>query len=136
MRRLLALAVLVALAGALIARRWRRARQASSPPRPTSPPPAGAPRFASVPWTLVDAPAERPRLTLRCRQDDRFVLDRVDAQETPTQVFVTALARHEPRSGDEPPREPAVVTVALSGPLGDRELIPAPVDGEPDAPPD
>jgi hypothetical protein len=152
MRRFAVLALLAVLVGALIARR-RRSRTAapleaprqppiavgSVPATPPRPEPAAAPLappsgFVSVAWTLVSAPQERPELALRCPQDDELVLDRVDVQETPTQVFVTALARRQPRGDDEPARREADATVALSRPLGGRELIPAPVDDEPDSP--
>lgn len=139
MRRLVALALLAVVAATVLLR--RRRRRAVPPAPPAGPPPAAAPSaepdsgYVSVPWTLAAEPGERAELTLRCHQDDALVLDRADAQETPTQVFVTALARRQPRGAGEPPRRPAEAQVALSRPLGDRELIPAPVDGGPDAPP-
>jgi hypothetical protein len=134
MRRIAAIALLAALAGMLIARR-RRARQT----RPLEAPrarqaataPAVEPRFVSVAWELVAAPQEQPELAIRCHQDDALVLDRVDVQETPTQVFVTALARQQPRTGEEPVRSGVDATVALSRPLGTRELIHTPVDRAP-----
>lgn len=138
MRRLALLASLALLAAAaVLARRRRR------PPMPLQPPadtpvaalPSAEQHFVSVPWTLTAEPTDKPRLAIRCRQDDRLVLDRVDVQETPTQVFLTAIARRRPRDPSEPPRADADATVALSRPLGARELIPAPVDAEPDAPP-
>ncbi|HMJ03941.1 MAG TPA: hypothetical protein VK506_13455 [Conexibacter sp.] len=150
MRRLAILASLAALAGVLLARR-RRLRQAmplDAPARRSDPglppveaassePAAGASRsgYVSVAWTLVSAPADRAELALRCHQDDELALERVDVQETPSQVFVTALAQHLPRDRDEPARGEADAIVVLSHPLGARELIPAPVDAEPDAPP-
>jgi len=137
MRRLVAGASLALAATALLLRRRRRAVPPAPPPeRPPEPAAAPASGYVSVPWTLAAEPGERAELALRCHQDDALVLDRADAQETPTQVFVTALARRQPRGAGEPPRRPAEILVALSRPLGDRELIPAPVDGEPDAPPD
>jgi len=143
MRRLAVLLPLAALAAGLLA--WRRrhrpvpaltpAAQPVPMPAPASPAFAASPTtaigFASVPWELVAAPPDRAELTLRCALPPNTELDRVDAQETPTQVFVTALARREPDAG----AEPAVcdATVALSGPLGERELVHAPVDPGADA---
>lgn len=95
-----------------------------------APQPAPAPdaAFVSVGWKLVAAPADRAELTVDCHQDDALELDRVDVQETATQVFVTAVARRRPRPAGAPPRAPARVAAPLSRPLGDRELIAAPVD--------
>jgi hypothetical protein len=62
-------------------------------------------------------------------------LDRVDAQETPTQVFVTVLMRWRPPAGGWfalEQRDEAVVPLAQ--PLGERELVHAPVDGPDHAP--
>src|SRR5581483_3329912 len=75
------------------ARRALAAPAAPSPTlhAPTAPPPPSDSRFVSVPWTLVAAPADRAELTVRYAVPPRFQLDRVDAQETPTQVFVTVL---------------------------------------------
>ena len=85
----------------------------------------------SVPWTLAAAPADRAQLTIRFACDDQLELDRVDAQETPTQVFVTVLVRRNAAAaaGDSAtePREQET-TVALSSPLGARELVHAPDD--------
>lgn len=140
MRRIAAIVVLALLAGAAL-RALRRRRRAPAPlhappeQRPTDAPAptGGGPRFVSVAWTLAAPPNDRPELAVRCRQDDRLVLDRVDVQETPTQVFLTAIARQQPRTGEEPPRTDAEATVALSRPLGTRELIATPVDAGPDA---
>jgi len=170
MRRRAVIAPIVLLAGALLAWRRRRARAARTPlgpsPRPTPPRVSGAPApaaplaavppppadscFLSVPWTLAAAPADRAELTIRFACDERLELDRVDAQETPTQVFVTVLLRRRgaaaPDSSAGEPQEHET-TVALSGPLGVRELVHAPDDptrsdvlhaaagGEPSAPP-
>jgi hypothetical protein len=147
MRRLAVLAPIAVLVAVLLARR-RRARAArlgaGAPPRT----PAAAlleapaialleppPRFVSVPWTLVAAPQERAELTLRCTVGEQMELDRVDAQETPTQVFVTVLLRRQPADAGTPaqPREHEA-TVALSSPLGSRALVHAPAD-EPSDPP-
>jgi hypothetical protein len=96
---------------------------------PAAPPPASGMRFLSVPWELVAAPADEPSLTIRCVGDEHMELDRVDVQETPTQVFVTALMRWQPPGGGwfafEQGHEAAV---ALAQPLGGRELVHAPVD--------
>lgn len=93
-------------------------------------------RFVSVPWTLVAAPADEPRLTIRHAADEHMQLDRVDAQETPTQVFVTVLMRWRPPAGGRFAfeREQEAV-VPLAHPLGERELVHAPVDLEPSDPP-
>lgn len=160
MRRLAVLAPLAILAAGLLAWRRRRARATvgaplaaaphgaalvpADPGLPAAAPalPAAAPapataaaplRFASVPWDLVAAPGDRGELTIRCAVGADMALDRVDAQETPTQVFVTALARRRTDvvsgdGADAPPDREA--TVALSGPLGGRELVHAPVDVE------
>lgn len=138
MRRLAALALLAALVAVAAARRARSRATQIAPPSPPGDGLAPAPaasgpgnRFVSVAWTLSAPPGERPELAISCRQDDELVLDRVDVQETPTQVFLTAIARREPRAAGDPPREDAHATVALSGPLGERELIATPVDPYP-----
>ncbi len=138
MRRLALLAVLVALAGAALARRRRLGGTSQIDPATPRPdaglPPVPSP-YASVPWRLAEQPAADATLAIRCHQDDQLVLDRVDVQETPTQVFVTALARRQPRRGDEPARQAVQASVLLSRPLGGRELIATPVDAGQDAPP-
>jgi len=139
MRRLAVLVPLAALVAGLVAWR-RRSRSAPALTPAASPTPVSAPAtgFASVPWELVAAPPDRAELTVRCALPPHTRLDRVDAQETPTQVFVTALARPEPDAGTEPAVREA--TVDLSGPLSERELVHAPVDpdasagGEPTGP--
>jgi hypothetical protein len=138
MRRLAVLALLAVLAAAVAARRRSsRTAQLAEPPAasgglaPAAAPPAPGERFVSVEWTLADPPGAGSELVIRCHQDDQLVLDRVDVQETPTQVFLTAIARREPRTPGEPRREHAHATVALSGPLGERELIATPVDPYP-----
>jgi hypothetical protein len=146
-RRAAILVPIVVLAGALLAWRRRHTRAARAPlDRPPSPAPPVAllepgARFVSVPWTLLAAPEDRPELTIRCAGDERMELDRVDAQETPTQVFVTVLMRRERSSGGSPAgRRTLEAAVALSRPLGARELVHAPVDvaasdDEPSGPP-
>jgi len=148
-RRSTVLLSIVLLAGALVARRLRRSRTTSAPlatPPPAALLPAPAePRFVSVAWELVDAPADAPRLTIRVARDERMELERVEAQETPTQVFVTALLRHRPATGGAlAVAQQLETTVPLSAPLGTRELVHAPVDaeapagqpgGEPNSPP-
>jgi hypothetical protein len=139
-RRPAILVPLVLLAAALLARRLLRARAASAPltaPQPAAPlpsPPSGT-RFVSVPWTLVETAAAEPQMAIRYQADEHMQLDRIDAQETPTQVFVTVLMRWSPPTGGwfAYTQEHEAV-VELSGPLGARELVHAPVD-EPDAPP-
>ena len=147
MRRPAVLLSIALLAGALLARHLLRQRPTTAPlaapDRATPLPlPESGTRFISVPWTLVAAPAGEPRLTIRCAGDEHMELDRVDAQETPTQVFVTALMRWRPAPGDRRAfvREHEAV-VRLAQPLGERELVHAPVDleaqpdGEPSSPP-
>ena len=92
-------------------------------------------RFVSVPWELVTAPADEPALTVRYQGDEHMQLDRVDAQETPTQVFVTVLMRWRPPSvGPFAYANEDEAVVPLAQPLGERELVHAPVD-EPGDPP-
>lgn len=139
MRRPAFLLSLVAVVGALLLRRRRRRAAGGSlgapAPAPPLAPAATGVRFVSVPWTLVEAPETEPRLTIRYRDDEHMELDRLDAQETPTQVFVTVLMRWRPPAGGwfAYAREHEA-TVTLSGPLGPRELVHAPVD-EPGPPP-
>lgn len=134
MRRRSLLVPIALLAGALLT--WRRLRGRTAPAplgAPTERPPVALIelpfRFMSVPWTLVDAPEDRPELRLRYTSGEHMELDRVDAQETPTQVFVTVLVRL--RAADAPQLgEPAEqqATATLSAPLGTRALVHAPVD--------
>ena len=136
MRRIAAVGTLAVLAWALLARRRQRRAVTPLPAQPGPEPeslaaPAPDAPFASVAWTLATPPGKRSELAIRCHQDDALVLDRVEVQETPTQVFLTAIARREPLGPGEPPREHAHATVALSRPLGERELIPTPVDAGP-----
>lgn len=150
MRRRAVIAPIVLLAGALLAWRRRRARDARppleaapvdarrpAPALPAPPPPADSP-FVSVPWALAGAPEDRAELRVRYAAHPLLELDRVDAQETPTQVFVTVLMRRRAAATDDGGGETAPeceATVALSGPLGARELVHAPADGEPNAAP-
>jgi hypothetical protein len=141
-RRPVLLASIVLLAGALIVRRRRRAagRPLGAQPRataltPTVPGPDGWGRFVSVPWELVAAPDDEPALTIRYRAGAHMELDRVDAQETPTQVFVTVLMRRLSSTGGGLAQvEEREAVVRLGHPLGARELVHAPVD-EPGDPP-
>lgn len=124
---LVSLALLIA-AGVLLVRGRRRTEHAvaPAPERPALPP---APRFLSVPWTLLDAPAERSELAIRYSASEQMELDRIDAQETPTQVFVTVIVRWTPPAGGSfASRRETDATVELSRPLGERELIHAPDD--------
>jgi len=141
-RRSAVLISIALLAGALLLRRRRR-RAASSSLSARQPVPPLAPggrvaageRFVSVPWELVSAPTDEPSLTIRYRSDEQMELDRIDAQETPTQVFVTALMhRRPPAGGWFAYAEQHEALVPLSRPLGERELVHAPVD-EPSGPP-
>jgi hypothetical protein len=137
MRRRTVLASFVVVAGVLLAWRRQRSRAAARSSLETAAPapplalPEPAPRFVSVPWTVVSAPEDRAELTLRYTCTEHMELDRVDAQETPTQVFVTVLMRWLPPSGGWfawQQERPA--TVALSSPLGTRALVHAPVDAD------
>jgi hypothetical protein len=150
-RRRIVIVPVLLLAGVLLARRNRRRHAATAPlPRPSRAAPAAeiepASRFVSVPWTLVEASATAPRLTIRCHGDAHMELDRVDAQETPTQVFVTVLMHwRPPAAGSFAAVREDETDVVLSSPLGTRELVHAPVDleradeapagGEPSDPP-
>jgi len=145
-RRPAVLVSILLLVGAVLLRRRRR-RAASTalsgavPATPLAPPaplPAAPPsgtRFVSVPWELVAAPAHEPSLTIRYRSDEHMELDRIDAQETPTQLFVTVLMRWQPPADgwfafvDE-----HEAVVPLGRPLGERELVHAPVDEPGDSP--
>jgi hypothetical protein len=135
-RRRVVIVPLLLLAGVLLALRRRRLRAA---PTPLAAPPRDAPmallepgaRFVSVPWTLVETDPADPQLRIACSCDDHMELDRVDAQETPTQVFVTALMRWRPPAGARFARSRQhEAVVALSNPLGTRELVHTPVDVE------
>ncbi len=144
MRRPALLLSIALLAGALlVARRRRRAASSSLGGQPpVAALPAGeeaatgaSTRFVSVPWELVAAPPDEPSFTIRYRGDEHMELDRVDAQETPTQLFVTVLMRWRPPAGGwfAYGNEHEAV-VPLNRPLGERELVHAPVD-EPSDPP-
>jgi hypothetical protein len=143
-RRPAVIVSLLLLAGALLIR-LRRRRAASSlgggaparplpPPMPALPAPAAAPQFVSVPWELVAAPPDEPALTISYRSGEYMELDRIDAQETPTQLFVTVLLRGEPPASSWSALAEHEAVVPLSRPLGERELVHAPVD-EPSQPP-
>ena len=124
MRRLAALLLLVLAAVVVLRRRLARSAVLPAPAVERAALPA-APSFLSVPWTLVAAPEDAAELAIQLDIPAPLVLDRVDVQETPTQVFVTVIAREateETEPGD------GAATVALSRPLGERELIHAPAD--------
>jgi hypothetical protein len=142
-RRRVVIVPILLLASALVARRRRRRRMRAAS-TPLAAPPLEAPvallepgaRFVSVPWTLVEADPADPRLRIRCHGDEHMELDRVDAQETPTQVFVTVLMRWCPPAGGWfAGSQQHEAVVSLSRPLGTRELVHTPVDvdttGEP-----
>jgi hypothetical protein len=138
MRRLAVLGLLAVAAIALVARRGRRRPPPSGPlePRPQQQALPPAPRFLSVRWTLVEAPDGEPELAIRYERSEHMALDRIDVQETATQVFVTVLARWTPPAGGWLVWNVETdATVALNRPLGDRELVHAPVDGEDAQPP-
>ena len=114
---------LIALGAALLVRaRRRRARTVlGTPPAPPLPP---GPRFVSVPWEPVAPPGEDLELAIRLTRSEQMTLDRVDVRETPTQVFVTVIARWEPPAGGRFAFDiEETATVTLSAPLGDRELV-------------
>jgi hypothetical protein len=82
------------------------------------------PSFVSVPWEPTAAAAEDRELAIRLTRSEQMTLDRVDVRETPTQVFVTVIARWDAAAGGRfafDVEEPATVT--LRGPLGERELV-------------
>jgi len=114
-RRFAVLLALVLAALAVLARRRRAHPLSAAPAAPALP---AGPRFVSVPWTLVEAPEDQPELRIRAPGGGR-----VDVRETPTQVFVTVIA-----GGETSDASPDPTVVALSRPLGARELIHAPVD--------
>jgi hypothetical protein len=133
-RRRVVIVPILLLAGVLLARRRRSPRAvpatlAATPRNAPVAPLDPASRFVSVPWTLVASSASEPRLTIRCRADEHMQLDRVDAQETPTQVFVTVLMRRRPPAGGPAASvQDHQAVVELSSPLGTRELVHTPVD--------
>jgi hypothetical protein len=157
MRRVLALGLVVAVALVVGARRRRAAHapavsaSAGSEARVgdgrTSRPAAGevvneaahdapapahdaAPsHFVSVPWVALGAPGNGAELLIRYHATAQMELDRVDVQETDTQVFVTVLMRAEAPSGGRLADEiEAGASARLRRPLGDRELVHAPLD--------
>ncbi len=146
MRRPALIVSLLLLAAAVLVRLRRRHPAGSlggaapvgplpAPQRQLPAPPPDSP-FVSVPWELVVAPADESSMTIRYRADPDLELDRIDAQETPTQLFVTVLMRRrQPPSGETAALgDEHEASVALSRPLGERELIHAPVDEPNDRP--
>lgn len=138
-RPALLISIALLAAALLLLRRRRAATNPLSAPRSAPPLAAGErvasdERFVSVPWELVAAPTDEPSLTIRYRGSEQMELDRIDAQETPTQVFVTALMRWRAPAGGFGHAEEQETLVPLSRPLGERELVHAPVD-EPSGPP-
>jgi hypothetical protein len=148
MRRVLALGLVVALALAVHARRRRRAAApahggdrrssraagdsakapAQAPPAPAAPDAAPS-HFVSVPWVALAPAGDGEELRIRYRATAQMELDRVDVQETDTQVFVTVLVRAEAPSGGRLADEIETdATALLHRPLGDRELVHAPLD--------
>jgi hypothetical protein len=127
MRRLIALVLLVLAAVVVLRRRFART-PALEPPAAEPLALLPAPSFLSVPWTLVEAPATLAELAIRADIVAPLTLDRVDVQETPTQVFVTVLARPQAHDEATEPSGATDTTVMLSRPLGERELIHAPAD--------
>ena len=98
--------------------------------------PGHGPRFVSLPWQPVPDPPPPATSTLRVRCaliDGEMELARVDVQETPSQVFVTVLARWERSPAGAPVRTREVEhAVELRAPLGDRALVHAPTDVRPE----
>ena len=145
MRRPALIVSLLLLAAAILVRLRRRAPARSlagaAPAGPLPSPPLQLPapppesRFVSVPWTLVAAADDEPAVTIGYRAEAPMELDRIDAQETPTQVFVTVLMRRREPTADTPARAgDREAVVPLSRPLGERELVHAPVDEPNDRP--
>ena len=133
MRRGTVIPGLVVLAIGVLLVRLRRARADRVPtpvteaPAPPSLPVAAeplAPRFLSVPWQLVAPPDDGTELEIRFARNGHEALDRVDVQETPTQVFVTVIVHWRPHVvGSFAAETEETATVALDRPLGNRELI-------------
>jgi hypothetical protein len=127
--RTVAAGLIVLAAGVLIYRRTRPSDRSAAPlsstPIATLPP---APRFLSVAWELVE-PVADDELALRFQRSERMTLDRIDVQETPTQVFVTVLVRWEPPVGGWFAFEVEErATVKLSRPLRGRDVVHAATD--------
>ncbi len=132
MRRVLAFGLVLALALVTRARRRRTAiapgaPAALPPPLPSLPAANGDERFVSVPWVALDPAPGRDELLVRYRAPAAATLDRVDVQETDTQLFVTVLVRTHTQALDAGATE-ATARVALRAPLGERALVPAPLD--------
>lgn len=134
MRRGSVIPGLVVLAIGVLLLRLRRARAervpapvAGAPAAPSLPvavEPPHAPRFLSVPWQLAAPPGDGTELEIRFARNGHEALDRVDVQETPTQVFVTVIVHWRPHVvGPFAAETEETATVPLDRPLGDRELI-------------
>jgi hypothetical protein len=98
-------------------------------------------RFRSIGWATVGAPPTPEAKELRVGFDllaGVMELARVDVRETPSQVFVTVLARMTVEDGSgwsaSAEAQEAQATVTLATPLGERELVHAPVDEPAPAP--
>ena len=127
--RTVAAGLIALAAGVLIYRRTRPPGRSAGPlcstPVPALP---SAPRFLSVAWELVEPPAD-DELALRFQRSQHMTLDRIDVQETPTQVFVTVLVRWQPPAGGWFASEVEErATVKLSRALRDREVVHAATD--------
>src|SRR5829696_2281826 len=106
MRRGAVLPGLILLAIGVLIVRLRHARASNAPAPVTAPAPVpalhavtvdeppvthAAPRFLSIPWQLVSPPSDDAELEIAFSRNEHEELDRVDVQETPTQVFVTVI---------------------------------------------
>lgn len=99
-------------------------------PRPSDSP------FRSVAWHLLDGEPAATATELRigfsliARIE---TLARIDVRETPSQVFITVLARFDPPEGGWfAYAEAQQATVALDEALGERRLVAAPEDPPPE----
>ncbi len=122
--------IVLAIGVVLVRLRRMRANRAAVPvtgPAPAVPLPAetpATPRFLSVPWQLVAPPGEDAELTISFARNAHEQLDRVDVQETPTQVFVTVIVHWRLHAaGTFTAETEETATVPLNRPLGDRELV-------------
>src|SRR5688572_16357922 len=108
MRPRAVLAGLIALAAAALLALRHRARSLavgpaplpSVPTAPVTPELPPGPRFLSLAWELADhVESEGDELTIRFTRTAQMALDRVDVQETPTQVFVTVIVLWDAPAG-------------------------------------
>lgn len=91
-------------------------------------------RFVSLPWRPIPdrPPADTTRLRIRVPiREGAMALARVDVRETRSQVFVTVIARWDPRADPTAPTRDVEAVARLDRPLGDRTLVHAPTDDLP-----